>query len=235
MEVFCMLSFFAAYIPQKVARTFVKFIHLSTLPRVYLPPTMAASRFLRGTGGHEIWWGSGARLVVRCSSVVEAFACVLCLRTWMWPWRYHPYRIPMGKNKNIIFLLFFSLFYYWMRTPGFWTGVISVFGKQRWDIYIYKSIYIHIYIYTLYRYLKIHVYTHICTLFTKINIPWSMVSFFLPLELGLVSQAPRDNPVVRMASHSHGPVHSPYILTTLPFLGAWWSPLLDQTWSFIYS
>ena len=32
-----------------------------------------------------------------------------------------------------------------MKTPGFWTGVISVFGKQRFEIYIYISLYTYIY------------------------------------------------------------------------------------------
>ena len=56
---------------------------------------------------------------------------------------------PNGeKTKTSFFCCFFSLFYYWMRTPGFWSGVISGFGKQRFEIYIYISLYTYIYIYT---------------------------------------------------------------------------------------
>ena len=162
-------------------KTFVKFIHLSNPPQsrgVSSPHhgfnVFFVERGVMRSGG--TWRQAGRAMQLRGGSFrmcpvpedLDVSVKVSSLSN------------PNGKKTHIFFFLllllfffvvFFSLFYYWMRTPGFWTGVISFFGKERFDIYIYISLYTYIYIYTLYRYLKIHVYTHIFTLFTKINIP----------------------------------------------------------------
>ena len=148
MEVFCMLSFFAAYIPQKVTRTFVKFIHLSTLPAQGVSsPHHGGFTFSSWNGGS--WdlvglapgWSCDAAPWWKLSHVSCAWG-LGCDREGI-----VAIESQWGKTKTsffccffLLFFLVFFLFYYWMRTPGFWTGVISVFGKQRWDICIYISI-----------------------------------------------------------------------------------------------